>query len=214
MAGIEPATATLAGRARYLSCHPRRQASASLASTCRLHGVHAMGLSIIQPVREAFREGQFSWEINGNAPEGFSLGRLRASACSRLPGNHSTGQGSRKPQRRIRASGPLRRPMRGHVSMVSRWRKPGNCISGAFRDAVPVPGDGARIPAGAALSAWRGLWCGAALGAGVAGGAGELSVREACRCGATRYDGLPAGARFPVGRLRPVCEGSIRGACA
>ena len=30
MAGIEPATATLAGRARYLSCHPRGQASANL----------------------------------------------------------------------------------------------------------------------------------------------------------------------------------------
>jgi hypothetical protein len=35
MAGIEPATATLAGRARYLSCHPRWQASASFASACR-----------------------------------------------------------------------------------------------------------------------------------------------------------------------------------
>jgi hypothetical protein len=30
MAGIEPATATLAGRARYLSCHPRGQASVNL----------------------------------------------------------------------------------------------------------------------------------------------------------------------------------------
>jgi hypothetical protein len=58
----------------------------------------------------------------------FSLGRLRASACSRLPGNHSAGQGSRKPRCRIHVSGPLRRLARGHVSMVSRWRKPGNRI--------------------------------------------------------------------------------------
>ena len=54
--------------------------------------------------------------------------RLRATACSRLPGNHSVGQGSRKPRRRIHVSGPLRRLARGHVSMVSRWRKPGNRI--------------------------------------------------------------------------------------
>jgi hypothetical protein len=59
MAGIEPATATLAGRARYLSCHPRWQASASFASACRFHGAHAMDVSIIQPVREAFRDDQF-----------------------------------------------------------------------------------------------------------------------------------------------------------
>src|SRR5262245_30564519 len=31
------------------------------------------------------------------------------------------------------------------------------------------PGDGARIPAGAGFSAWPGLWCGAALGAGAVG---------------------------------------------
>jgi hypothetical protein len=78
------------------------------------------------------------------APEGLSLGRLRATACSRLPGNHSAGQGSRKPRRRIHVSGPLRRLARGHVSMVSRWRKPGNCI---FRG---IPRCGAGAPATAA----------------------------------------------------------------
>ena len=51
MAGIEPVTATLAGRARYLSCHPRWQALALFTSTCRFHGAHAMDVSIIQPVQ-------------------------------------------------------------------------------------------------------------------------------------------------------------------
>ena len=58
----------------------------------------------------------------------FSLRRLRARACSRLPGNRSAGQGSRKPRCRIHVSEPLRGLARGHVSMVSRWRKPGNRI--------------------------------------------------------------------------------------
>ena len=81
------------------------------------------------------------------APEGLSPGAAAASACSRLPGNHSAGQGSRKPRRRIHVSGPLGRLAIGHLSMVRRCQKPGNCISGAFRDAVPGPGDdGARIP--------------------------------------------------------------------
>jgi hypothetical protein len=59
MAGIEPATATLAGRARYLSCHPRGQASANLRRLALFHGAHAMDVSIIQPVREALRDNQF-----------------------------------------------------------------------------------------------------------------------------------------------------------
>jgi hypothetical protein len=110
MAGIEPATATLAGRARYLSCHPRRGASASFASACRFRGAHAMEVSIIQPVREAsgtraFPGRPIRQELNENRPGGFPLGRLRASAYSRLPGNHSAGQGSRKPRRRIHVSG-------------------------------------------------------------------------------------------------------------
>jgi hypothetical protein len=69
MAGIEPATATLAGRARYLSCHPHGQASAQFASACRFHGAHAMDVSIIQPVREAFRTVNSS-EVNENRPGG------------------------------------------------------------------------------------------------------------------------------------------------
>ena len=88
-----------------------------------------MGVSIIWPAQEAFLRRSIRPEVNETAPEGFSLGRQRASACSRLPGNHSAGQGSRKPRCRIHVSGPLRRLTRGHVSMVSRWRKPGNRIS-------------------------------------------------------------------------------------
>ena len=74
MAGIEPATATLAGRARYLSCHPHRQASASFALACRFHGAHAMDVSIIQPVREAFRDGQFVSKKMKTAPRGLFPG--------------------------------------------------------------------------------------------------------------------------------------------
>jgi len=50
----------------------------------------------------------------------FSLGRLPVSACSRLPGDHSAGQGSRKPRHRIHVSGSLRRLASGHASMVRR----------------------------------------------------------------------------------------------
>jgi hypothetical protein len=78
-------------------------------------------------------------ELNETARRDFPLERLRASACSRLPANHSAGQGSRKPRRRIHVSGPLRRLARGHVSMVSRWRKPGQL----YFPGIPRCGDGA-----------------------------------------------------------------------
>ena len=55
----------------------------------------------------------------------FSLGRLPVSACSRLPGDHSAGQGSRKPRRRIHVPGSLRCLAYRHVSMVSRHRETG-----------------------------------------------------------------------------------------
>jgi hypothetical protein len=90
----------------------------------------------------------------------FPLGRLRVTACSRLPGNHSAGQGSRKPRRRIHVSGPLRRLARGHVSMVSRCQKPGNCIFRGIPRCGARPGDGARIPTGAGFSVWRDSRCG------------------------------------------------------
>src|SRR5438552_3809904 len=61
MAGIEPATATLAGRARYLSCHPRRQASTSFARpavfmvltlwTCQLSDLYERLLGTVNPSR-------------------------------------------------------------------------------------------------------------------------------------------------------------------
>jgi hypothetical protein len=84
-----------------------------------------MDVSIIQPVREAFRDGQFVSKKMKTAPRDFSLGRLPASACSRLPGNHSAGQGSRKPRRRIHVPGSLRCLAYRHVSMVSRHRETG-----------------------------------------------------------------------------------------
>src|SRR6185312_5433776 len=73
MAGIEPATATLAGRARYLSCHPRA-GFGIICPACRFHGAHAMDVSITQPVREAFLGRSIRLEVNETAPEGLSPG--------------------------------------------------------------------------------------------------------------------------------------------
>src|SRR5207342_2313677 len=92
------------------------------------------------------------------APEGLSPGRLRASSCSRLPGNHSAGQGSRKPRRRIHVSGSLRRLTRGHASMVNGCRKPGNCF---FRGIPRGRGGGG-----------RGGFGGGLVGGGAGGGVG------------------------------------------
>src|SRR5690349_17886762 len=117
-----------------------------------------MDVSIIPPAREAFLARSIRPEVNETAPEGLSLGRLRAGACSRLPGHHSAGQGSRKPRCRIHVSGPLRRLTRGHISMISRWRKPGNRIfrgHSAMRVGLAAtvagyrwPDTGGRIPVG------------------------------------------------------------------
>ena len=54
MAGIEPAAATLAGRARYLSCHPRPAGFGIMCSGLPFHGVHAMDMSITQPVERLY----------------------------------------------------------------------------------------------------------------------------------------------------------------
>jgi hypothetical protein len=66
MAGIEPATATLAGRARYLSCDPRL-ASASFASACRFMVLTLWTCQLSSLYRRlfgtrAFRDGQFGWK--------------------------------------------------------------------------------------------------------------------------------------------------------
>ena len=100
------------------------------------------------------------------APEGLSPGRLRASACSRLPGNHSASQGSREPRRRIHVSGSLRRLARGHISMVNRCRKPGNCI---FRG---IPRCRCRCPGAIAWASAPGYRRVRALGAAGLGAAG------------------------------------------
>jgi hypothetical protein len=67
-------------------------------------------------------------QVNENRPVGISLGRLPASACSRLPGNHSPGQGSQKPRRRVHVPESLRRLACGHISRVGRPPRRGNRI--------------------------------------------------------------------------------------
>ena len=57
LAGIEPATATLAGRARSLAVTPTgrpRHKGFGLP----FHGAHTMDVSMIKPVREARRDGR------------------------------------------------------------------------------------------------------------------------------------------------------------
>ena len=164
MAGIEPATATLAGRARYLSCHPRSQASASFASACRFHGAHAMDVSIIQ------LHERLSGTINSGSklkPPGGAFSWAAAGGCMLA----LTRQPLRRPGR-PKAAAPdscirvLRRLARDHISMVNRCRKLGNCI---FRG-IPPWRSGRRVGGircgGARLFAWP-------TGAGVAGGLGR-----------------------------------------
>ena len=57
---------------------------------------------------------------NENRPAGTFPRAAAGKCCSLLPGNHSPGQGSRKPRRRVHEPGSLRCLARGHVSMVSR----------------------------------------------------------------------------------------------
>jgi hypothetical protein len=77
------------------------------------------------------------------APGGFPLERQPASACSRLPGNHSPGQGGQKPRRRVHVPESLRRLARGHVSRVGRPQDGGNRI---FRR-IPRPVRACRVDA-------------------------------------------------------------------
>ena len=167
MAGIEPATATLAGRARYLSCHPPPTGFSIICLGLPFSWCSRYGRVNCPACTKGFSGRSIRPEVNETALEELSLGWLRVTACSRLPGNHSVGQGSRKPRRRIHVSGPLRRLARGHVSMVSRRQKPAIVFSGTFRDTVSGPGDGGQIPV-------RGSGRSAAL---IAGG---LSVRQGC----------------------------------
>jgi hypothetical protein len=66
--------------------------------------------------------------VNENRPVGISLGRLPASACSCLPDNHSPGQGSQKPRRRVHVPESLRRLACGHIPRVGRPPRRGNRI--------------------------------------------------------------------------------------
>src|SRR6516162_4940044 len=66
------------------------------------------------------------------APAGLSLGRLPASACTRLPGDHPAVQGSQKPRRRVHVTRSLRRLSYGHVSRVSLRPEAAIVFSGTF----------------------------------------------------------------------------------
>jgi len=165
MAGIEPATATLAGRARYLSCHPRA-GFGIICPACRFHGAHAMDVSITQPVREAFLGRSIRLEVNETAPEGLSPGAAAGNCLLALTRQPLRGPGQPKaatPDSCILvASAPGERsclhgkPMAETGQLYFRGHSAMRCRG---------PGDGARIPAGNGLlplrhRPYRDLRCG------------------------------------------------------
>jgi hypothetical protein len=81
-----------------------------------------------QACTRGFAGGLIRLRVNENRPVGIFPGRLPASACSRLPGNHCPGQGSQKPRRRVHVPESLRRLARGHISRVGRPPRRGNRI--------------------------------------------------------------------------------------
>jgi hypothetical protein len=70
MAGIEPATATLAGRARYLSCHPRGQASANLRRLALSMVLTLWTSQLSSPYEWAFTGRLIRPGVNENRPVG------------------------------------------------------------------------------------------------------------------------------------------------
>jgi hypothetical protein len=146
MAGIEPAAATLAGRARSLAVIPAGRLPRSrfgLPSWCSRYGrvknqACTRGLQELKPAFCRFLgTGCLSAGSSlgkRKPPRRLSLGRLPASASWRLHSNHSADQGSRK--LRDRAHVPvsfLRLPCR-HISMVGRLPGEGNCINRRIAD--------------------------------------------------------------------------------
>ena len=113
MAGIEPATATLAGRARYLSCHPAGRLRHHLPRPavfmvltlwkCQLSSLYERLSGTINSAVNENRAGEaFSWAAAGECLLALTRQPLR------LPG-------SRKPRRRIHVSGSLRRLARART---------------------------------------------------------------------------------------------------
>jgi hypothetical protein len=177
MAGIEPATATLAGRARYLSCHPRRQASVKFAFGLPFSWCSRYGRVNYPACTRGFSGRSIRPEVNETAPEGRSPGAAAGNCLLAL-----TRQ-------------PLRRP--GQPKAAA----PDSCIR-----AAPAPGErscihGKPTPETGQLyfpchSAVRCQAPGEAPGYRRvrALGVGWLSMREGCRCGEARCRGDPGWA--------------------
>ena len=139
MAGIEPAAATLAGRARSLAVTPAGRLPRSrfgLPLWCSRYGrvknqACTRGSQELNPNFAGTRTGCLSAGSSlskRKPPRGLSLGRLPASASWRLHSNHSTDQGSLKLRDRVHVPVSfLRLPCR-HIFMVGRLPGEGNCI--------------------------------------------------------------------------------------
>ena len=155
MAGIEPATATLAGRARYLSCHPRL-ASASFASACRFMVLTLWTCQLSSLYRRLFGTRAFrtvnSAGSKRNRPEGISPGAAAGNcllALTRQPLRRPGQPKAAAPDSCTRAaSAPGERsclhgkPMAETGQLYFRGHSAMRCRG---------PGDGARIPAGNGL---------------------------------------------------------------
>ena len=193
MAGIEPATATLAGRARYLSCHPTGRLRHHVLWPAVFSWCSRYGRVNYPACTRGFSGRSIRLEENENRPAGLFPGAAAASACSRLPGNHSAGQGSRKPRRRIHVPGSLRCLAYRHVSMVSRHRERGNCIFCASCGHRGDPG----VAGGAGLKRQSGrLRRARAQGGG--GSRGRPQGAGAAGCGAMATRGGRAETEFGI----------------
>lgn len=130
MAGIEPATATLAGRARYLSCHPRGQASANLPRLA-LCVVRTLWTCQLSSLYERLCGTVNSASGKRKPPRGNFLGAAAGKclfALTRQPLPRSGQPEAATPGSCIHVSEPLRRLACGHISRVGRPPRRGNRI--------------------------------------------------------------------------------------
>ena len=143
MAGIEPATATLAGRARSLAVTPTGRLPRGrfgLPLWCSRYGYvknqactqGPQGRQELNPHFSGFGDRlPIRWLIpkKMKPPRGDSLERLPACASWRLPSNHSTDQGSVELRDRVQVPGSFQHLPCRHISMVGRRPGEGNCIT-------------------------------------------------------------------------------------